>query len=235
MVGPKSERSHGIGSSNDMGQPIDIDKTDQHIFGMCLFNDWSARDIQGWEYQPLGPFLAKNFASTVSPWIITNEALAPFRQVWSRDESDPQPLDYLSSEHNSQYGAYDITLDVALQTQEMRDTDNSEQKITRTSFNHSYWTVGQMVAHHTVNGCNLQAGDFLGSGTQSGPTLDQVGSLMELSSAGKNHFTLDNGQQRTFLEDGDAVIMSGFCVAQGAKRIGFGEVRATVLPALMSK
>lgn len=220
-----------IGSSNKMGQPIPIDNADQHIFGMCLFNDWSARDIQGWEYQPLGPFLAKNFASTVSPWIITNEALAPFREAWSRDSTDPQPLAYLDSQHNSNYGSYDIKLDVALQTSNMRAAQNPGQKITHTSFNHSYWTVAQMVAHHSVNGCNLQAGDFFGSGTQSGPSIDQVGSMMELTGAGKNSFSLENGETRTFLEDGDAIIMSGFCEAAGATRIGFGEVKATVLPA----
>jgi len=220
-----------LGSGNEMGTAIDIDAADQHIFGMCLFNDWSARDIQGWEYQPLGPFLAKNFASTVSPWIITNEALAPFRQAWSRDPADPQPLDYLSSSKNSELGAYDIQLQVTLQTQKMRVDNNPGQPLTKTSFNHSYWSVGQMVAHHSVNGCNLVAGDFFGSGTQSGPSIDQVGSMMELTSAGKNSFSLENGESRTFLEDGDAVIMSGFCEASDATRIGFGEVRATILPA----
>ena len=220
-----------LGSGNEMGSAIEIDAADQHIFGMCLFNDWSARDIQGWEYQPLGPFLAKNFASTVSPWIITNEALAPFRQPWSRDPADPQPLDYLSSSKNSALGAYDIQLEVTLQTQKMRADNNPGQQLTRTSFNHSYWSVGQMVAHHSVNGCNLVAGDFFGSGTQSGPGIDQVGSMMELTSAGKNSFSLENGESRTFLEDGDAVIMSGFCEAADATRIGFGEVRATILPA----
>lgn len=220
-----------IGSSNEMGSAIAIENADRHIFGMCLFNDWSARDIQGWEYQPLGPFLSKNFASSVSPWIVTNEALAPFREAWRRASSDPQPLDYLSCEHNSQYGAYNITLDVTLQTQKMREQDNAGQHLSRTNFNHSYWSVAQMVAHHSVNGCNLQAGDFFGSGTQSGPSDDQMGSLMELSFAGKKQIALDNGEQRTFLEDGDAVIMSGFCQAQGAKRIGFGEVKAIVLPA----
>ncbi|EPJ52401.1 MAG: fumarylacetoacetase [Osedax symbiont Rs2] len=220
-----------LGSGNEMGSSIDIDAADQHIFGMCLFNDWSARDIQGWEYQPLGPFLAKNFASTVSPWIITNEALAPFRQAWSRDPADPQPLDYLSSSKNSELGAYDIQLEVTLQTQKMRADNDPGQRLTKTSFNHSYWSVGQMVAHHSVNGCNLVAGDFFGSGTQSGPSIDQVGSMMELTNAGKNSFSLDNGESRTFLEDGDAVIMSGFCEAADATRIGFGEVRATILPA----
>jgi fumarylacetoacetase len=220
-----------IGAGNEMGEAIDIDQADQHVFGMCLFNDWSARDIQGWEYQPLGPFLAKNFASTVSPWIITNEALAPFRESWSRDAADPQPLPYLDSANNSAQGSYDIQLEVTLQTAKMRDAKQAGQKITRTSFNHSYWTVAQMVAHHTVNGCNLQPGDFFGSGTQSGPSLDQVGSMMELTSAGKNSFALENGESRLFLEDGDAVIMSGFCEKAGAARIGFGEVRSTILPA----
>ena len=221
-----------LGAGNALGQPIKIDQTDQHIFGMCLFNDWSARDIQAWEYQPLGPFLAKNFCSTVSPWIITNEALAPFRQPWQRDSNDPQPLEYLSSELNSHHGAYDIQLEVSLQTNRMRDEGLAGQKISCTSFNHSYWTVAQMVAHHSVNGCNLRPGDFFGSGTQSGPSFDQVGSMLELTCAGKNPFTLDNGESRSFLEDGDSIIMSGFCEANGATRIGFGEARAAILAAL---
>ena len=219
-----------IGSGNDMGEPISIDKADEHVFGLCLFNDWSARDIQAWEYQPLGPFLSKSFASTVSPWIITTEALAPFRAAWTRDSKDPQPLSYLDSENNRTKGAYDIQLEVLLKSEKMRSENTPAVKLSESSFIYSYWTVGQMVAHHTINGCNLQPGDFLGSGTQSGPNHEEAGSLLELSMGGKQPLTLPNGETRTFLQDGDAVIMRGRCEAEGVKAIGFGEVVGTVLP-----
>lgn len=220
-----------IGSGNDMGEPISIDNVDEHVFGLCLFNDWSARDIQAWEYQPLGPFLSKSFASTVSPWIITTEALAPFRAEWTRDNEDPQPLPYLDSEQNRAQGAYDIQLEVLLNSEKMRSENTPAVKLSESSFIYSYWTVGQMLAHHTVNGCNLQPGDFLGSGTQSGPNHEEAGSLLELSMGGKQPLELKNGETRTFLQDGDSVIMRGRCEKEGAKAIGFGEVVATVLPA----
>jgi len=220
-----------IGGGNAMGDSIGIDDADEHVFGMCLFNDWSARDIQGWEYQPLGPFLAKNFASTVSPWVITNEALAPFRKSWQRDANDPQPLEYLASDKNSSHGAYDVELEVFLETSKMRDEKAQPAKLSQSNFYHSYWTVAQMVAHHTVNGCNFKPGDFLGSGTQSGPDSGEEGSMLELSVGGKKQIDLGNGETRTFLEDGDAVIMRGYCAKDGAARIGFGEVVSTVLPA----
>jgi len=220
-----------IGGGNALGDSIALDDADQHIFGMCLFNDWSARDIQGWEYQPLGPFLAKNFASTVSPWVVTNEALAPFKTSWSREESDPQPLEYLASDNNCAQGAYDIALEVAIETPQMRAAGDRAHKLTTSSFKHSYWTTAQMIAHHTVNGCNLVAGDFIGSGTQSGPCSEEAGSLLELSNGGKQQVALGNGETRTFLEDGDAVVMSGFCDKEGATRIGFGQCYSLVLPA----
>ncbi|MGR0277666.1 fumarylacetoacetase [Marinomonas dokdonensis] len=220
-----------IGSGNDMGEPISIDNVDEHVFGLCLFNDWSARDIQAWEYQPLGPFLSKSFASTVSPWIITTEALAPFRAEWTRDNEDPQPLPYLDSEQNRAKGAYDIQLEVLLNSEKMRSENTPAVKLSESSFIYSYWTVGQMLAHHTINGCNLQPGDFLGSGTQSGPNHEEAGSLLELSMGGKQPLELKNGETRTFLQDGDSVIMRGRCEKEGAKAIGFGEVVATVLPA----
>ncbi|WP_435276261.1 fumarylacetoacetase [Psychrobium sp. nBUS_13] len=220
-----------IGGGNELGDSIALDDTDEHVFGMCLFNDWSARDIQGWEYQPLGPFLAKNFASTVSPWIVTNEALAPFRMGWTRDENDPQPMEYLSSARNSELGAYDVQVEVFLETPKMRDAGEPAAKLTNSSFRHSYWTTAQMVAHHTVNGCNLVAGDFFGSGTQSGPNAEEAGSLLELTGAGKNRLDLGNGETRGFVEDGDAIVMRGFCEKDGAKRIGFGECYSLVLPA----
>lgn len=220
-----------IGKGNDLGSAIGLDDADDHVFGLCLFNDWSARDIQAWEYQPLGPFLAKNFASTVSPWIVTNEALAPFRTSWSRDAADPQPLDYLASGNNSEHGAYDMSLEVLVETSKMRDESATPAKLSESNFSHSYWTVNQMVAHHTVNGCNFKPGDFLGSGTQSGPEAAEAGSLLELSNGGKKNIDLPNGETRTFLEDGDAVILKGFCAKDGAKRIGFGQCYSLVLPA----
>lgn len=220
-----------IGAGNELGESISLDASDDHVFGLCLFNDWSARDIQAWEYQPLGPFLAKNFASTVSPWIVTLEALAPYRTEWSRDPQDPQPLDYLDSSLNRESGAVDIQLEVLLTTEQMRAASEPPHRLSRSNFSQSYWTVAQMVAHHTVNGCNLQPGDFFGSGTQSGPNDDEAGSLLELSKGGKQPITLPNGESRTFLEDGDTIIMRGGCEKPGAARIGFGEVISTVAPA----
>jgi fumarylacetoacetase len=220
-----------IGNGNALGDAITLDNAEDHVFGMCLFNDWSARDLQAWEYQPLGPFLAKNFASTVSPWIVTTEALLPYRKPWTRDENDPQPLDYLESEKNRTVGAFDIQLSVELETEKMRSAGDNASQLSVSSFRHSYWTVAQMVAHHTVNGCNLRPGDMFGSGTQSGPTADEAGSMLELSCGGKEKITLNNGETRTFLEDGDNVIMKGWCQAEGAVRIGFGEVTGLVLAA----
>lgn len=220
-----------LGKGNELGDAIAIENAENHVFGFCVFNDWSARDLQAWEYQPLGPFLAKNFASTVSPWIVTTEALAPFRTNWTRDENDPQPMDYLESAHNREFGAFDIKMDVQIETEKMRAAGEAPTQVSKSSFKHSYWTVAQMVAHHTVNGCNFQPGDMLGSGTQSGPEHEEAGSLLELSRGGKEKITLANGEQRTFLEDGDNVIMRGWCEKDGFARIGFGSVEGTVLPA----
>ncbi len=220
-----------LGKGNTLGEPIAMDDAEQHVFGLCLFNDWSARDVQGWEYQPLGPFLAKNFASTVSPWIVTMEALAPYRQPWTRADGDPQPLPYLDSADLRQHGAIDIELEVFIQSARMRAQGLSAHRVSHSNFRDAYWSVSQMVAHHTVNGCNLQSGDLLGSGTQSGPSPDEAGSLMELSLGGKQPLSLPGGETRTFLEDGDTVIFRGACQASGAARIGFGEVRGTLLPA----
>ena len=220
-----------IGTGNALGDPIAITEAEQHVFGICLLNDWSARDIQGWEYQPLGPFLAKNFATTVSPWVVTLEALAPYRTAFERPADDPQPLPYLDSPANRSEGAIDIRLEAGLQTQAMRDAGQGDARITSTSYRHAYWTVAQMVTHHTVNGCNLQPGDLLGSGTLSGPTLDQAAALIELTLGGKQPLQLPNGETRTFLLDGDAVVLRGWCEKPGAARIGFGECWGTVLPA----
>jgi len=219
-----------LGKGNALGDAIAIENAENHVFGFCVFNDWSARDLQAWEYQPLGPFLAKNFASTVSPWIVTTEALAPYRTSWTRDENDPQPMDYLESKANRDQGAFDIQMDVKIQTQKMRREGYNPTRVSTSSFKHSYWTVAQMVTHHTVNGCNFMPGDMLGSGTQSGPTHEEAGSLLELSRGGKEKITLSNGEQRSFLEDGDNVIMRGWCEKEGYARIGFGSVDSTVLP-----
>ena len=220
-----------LGKGNALGDAIAIENAENHVFGFCVFNDWSARDLQAWEYQPLGPFLAKNFASTVSSWIVTTEALAPFRTSWTRDENDPQPMPYLESAANRELGAFDIQMDVKIQTQKMRDENHQPTQVSASSFKHSYWTVAQMVTHHTVNGCNFMPGDMLGSGTQSGPTHEEAGSLLELSRGGKEKITLSNGEHRSFLEDGDNVIMRGWCEKPGYARIGFGSVESTVLPA----
>ena len=221
-----------IGKGNELGHAVDITEAENHVFGLCLLNDWSARDIQAWEYQPLGPFLAKNFASTISPWIITLEALAPYRRRWTRPADHPQPLPYLESEQNRAAGAFDMQLVVLLETEQMRQQGNAPARLSLGNFQHAYWTVAQMVAHHTVNGCNLQAGDLFGSGTMSGPTPDSAGALIELTQGGKQPITLPNGETRCFLEDGDMVIMRAWCEQSGVARIGFGEVRSRVLPFL---
>lgn len=220
-----------IGTGNSLGDRISITEAENHVFGICLLNDWSARDIQAWEYQPLGPFLSKNFASTISPWIVTLEALAPYRVPFSRVDGDPQPLPYLDSEHNRRSGSLDIQLQVGLQTSKMREAGQGDATICRTSYRHAYWTVAQMVTHHTVNGCNLQPGDLFGSGTLSGPTMDQAAALVELTVGGKQPLQLPNGEVRTYLQDDDAIVLRGWCEKPGAARIGFGECWGTVLPA----
>jgi fumarylacetoacetase len=221
-----------VGQGNALGEPIAIGNAEQHLFGVTLLNDWSARDLQAWEYQPLGPFLSKSFASTLSPWIVTMEALAPFRAKFERPAGDPQPLPYLDSPANSEAGALDITLEVWLQTAKMREAGEGAVRLTRGNTTQAaYWTAAQLVTHHTVNGCNLQPGDLLGSGTLSGPKPDEAGSLLELTLGGKQPLTLPNGERRTFLEDGDTLSLRGYCERAGAVRIGLGEVSGTVLAA----
>ncbi|RZL90992.1 MAG: fumarylacetoacetase, partial [Variovorax sp.] len=222
-----------IGQGNALGASIAVGEAEQHLFGITLLNDWSARDIQAWEYQPLGPFLAKNFATTLSPWIVTMEALAPFRAPFERPAGDPQPLPYLDAPSNRESGALDIHLEVWLQTAKMREAGEPTVRLTRANTTEAaYWTAAQLVAHHTVNGCNLQPGDLLGSGTLSGPNPDQAGSLLELTLGGKAPITLPNGERRTFLEDGDTLALRGYCEREGAVRIGLGEVSGTIEPAL---
>jgi len=223
-----------IGQGNELGQRIPLAEAESHVFGLCVLNDWSARDIQGWEYQPLGPFLSKNFASTVSPWIVTLEALAPHRLAWTRPQDDPQPLPYLDSAALREEGAFDIELEVFIQSADMRTQGLPPHRLSRSNFKHAYWSVSQMVAHHTINGCDLQPGDLLGSGTQSGPTLEEAGALIELTVGGTKPFTLPSGESRTFLQDGDTIIFRGASERPGAARIGFGEVAGTLLPARRS-
>lgn len=220
-----------IGSGNASGDAIPIARAQQHAFGLVLLNDWSARDVQAWEYQPLGPFLAKNFASTISPWIVTMEALAPFHAPWTRPAGDPQPLAYLDDASHRAHGAFDITLEVFLQTEKMRETGLAHERLSSSNYRDAYWSVAQMIAHHTVNGCNLRAGDLLGTGTQSAPEPENAGSLLERTAGGRNPVALKNGEQRIFLQDGDSVTMRAHCEREGFRRIGFGECEGTVLPA----
>jgi fumarylacetoacetase len=220
-----------IGVGNALGRPIPIAAAESHVFGLGLLNDWSARDIQAWEYQPLGPFLAKSFATTVSPWIVTLEALAPYRVEWSRPVADPQPLPYLDSPEARARGAFDVRIETWLETAQMRGSGARPARLSHSSMKHAYWTIGQMVAHHTVNGCNLQPGDLFGSGTLSGPTAGEAGSLLELSVGGKQPVALGSGETRAFLEDGDCVILRAWCERDGYARIGFADCRGTVLPA----
>ena len=221
-----------VGTGNRLGEPVPMDAAEDQLFGVVLLNDWSARDIQAWEYQPLGPFLAKNFATTVSPWVVTMEALAPFRAAFERPAGDPQPLPHLDSTANRAAGALDIALEVWLQTAQMRDAGTPAVRLMESNFRDAYWTLAQLVAHHTSNGCNLQGGDLLGTGTQSGPAEGQGGSLLELSHGGKQALRLPNGETRTFLLDGDTVILRAHCQREGYARIGFGDCAGTVLAAM---
>lgn len=218
-----------IGPGNPLGSAIDIGGAEQHLFGVTLLNDWSARDIQGWEYQPLGPFLSKNFGTTVSPWVVTLEALAPFRVPFERAAGDPQPLPYLDSPSNTAHGAFSIVLEVFLQTAQMQRDGKAPVRLSTTdAARAAYWTPAQLIAHHTVNGCNLQPGDLLGSGTLSGPGSDEAGSLIELTDGGRHPLVLPNGERRAFLEDGDTLILRGSCEREGAVRIGLGQAVGTV-------
>ncbi|WP_284619387.1 fumarylacetoacetase [Aquabacterium humicola] len=219
-----------VGGGNALGEPIGIQRAEDHLFGLVLLNDWSARDVQAWEYQPLGPFLSKSFASTISPWIVTAEALAPFRVPFERPAGDPQPLPYLDSEANRASGGLDLVLEVWLQTAAMREAGLPHQKLMASNFRDSYWTLAQLITHHASNGCNLSSGDLLGSGTQSGPEAGQGGSLLELTSGGKQPLILANGETRSFLQDGDSVRLRAYGQRDGVRRIGFGDCEGTVLP-----
>ena len=218
-----------VGPGNRRGEPIAIGSAESHLFGVALFNDWSARDIQPWEYQPLGPFLSKNFGSTLAPWVVTFEALAPFRAACPRAPGDPEPLPYLNSERNRASGSVDVQLEVLLQTEAMARSGLPPTRLSRSSFvEAAYWTPAQLVAHHTVGGCNLAPGDLLGSGTLSGPHPEQAGSLLERTAGGRQAIALPSGEHRTFLEDGDTVILRAWCERSGARRIGFGACASTI-------
>lgn len=212
-----------IGQPNQLGEPISIEHAWDHIFGMVLFNDWSARDLQQWEYVPLGPFNAKTFASSISPWIVSLEALEPFKT--SSPVQEPQPLAYLREDH--QNNSYDIHLSVEI----LPENADQPDTICKTNFKYMYWSMAQQLTHHTIAGCNVQVGDLMGSGTISGPTADSYGSLLEITWNATKPLTLSNGEQRTFIEDHDTVIMKGYCEKEGL-RIGFGEVRGKILPAI---
>jgi fumarylacetoacetase len=217
-----------VGRANALGEPVTMDQAEDALFGLVLLNDWSARDIQAWEYQPLGPFLAKSFATSISPWIVTMEALAPFRRPFTRPAGDPQPLPYLDSAFNRAAGAVDMTLEVWLQTAAMFNAGQPAVRLSQSNLTDAYWTWAQMLVHHASNGCNLQVGDLLGSGTISGPKEGTYASLMELSANGKQPITLPGGEQRAFLQDGDTVTLRAYCAAPGAVRIGLGEVSGTI-------
>jgi fumarylacetoacetase len=231
-----------VAQGNDLGKPIPIANAHEHIFGFVLVNDWSARDLQKWEYQPLGPFLAKNFATTISPYVITAEAMEPFRATaMKRADGDPAPLPYLADSRDQALGAFNVTLEVAIQTAAMRDKNIAPHTISRGSFRDMYWTFAQILTHHASNGCNMQPGDLLASGTISGTAPDARGCLLELTWDGNDPATnkprprkplqLPTGETRTFLMDGDRVILRGVCAKDGARTIGFGECEGTILPA----
>ncbi len=218
-----------IATGNALGEPIPIEQAEDHLFGLSLLDDWSARDLQAWEYQPLGPFLGKSFATTVSPWVVTLEALEPFRApAASRPAGDPPPLPYLDSERNREEGAFGIALEVHLRSHAMRDQGLPALRVSRTDFRSLYWTFPQLIAHHASNGCNLRPGDLLGSGTVSGPAPENRGCLLERTWRGKEPLELPSGEQRAFLEAGDEVMFTGRCEREGFVSIGFGECRGVV-------
>jgi fumarylacetoacetase len=224
-----------VGPGNALGAPIPIGEAASHIFGFCLVNDWSARDVQAWEYQPLGPFLGKNFCTAVSPWVVTAEALAPFRvAAMRRDGNDPPPLPYLFAAEDQEHGGIDLALEVWLRTERMRGEGVPPVRLSRGNFRELYWTTAQMLTHHASNGCNLRPSDLLASGTVSSATRDSRGCLLELTAGGAEPIGLPNGEKRRFLEDGDEVILRGYCVAPGFARIGFGECHGVVQAAAVS-
>ncbi len=220
-----------IGCGNAQGASVPLDAAEAHVFGLCLLNDWSARDIQSWEGQPLGPFLGKNFATTISPWVVTLEALAPYRVPMARSQTDVPLLPYLDSAAMRATGGFDMELSVHLETAAMRKSGASPERLARSNFRHAHWSIAQMLAHHTIGGCNLRAGDLFGSGTLSGPLPEEAGSLLEMTRGGSADITLASGEKRTFLEDGDRVILRARCEKEGFASIGLGEASGQILPA----
>jgi fumarylacetoacetase len=218
-----------LGPGNRLGEPIPLAAAEDHLFGLCLVNDWSARDVQRWEYQPLGPFLGKSFATTVSPWVVTREALAPFRvPAFARTDGDPRPLPYLDDETDRVQGGFDVRLEASLRSRRMREEGQPPFVVSRSCLRDLYWTLGQMIAHHSSNGCNLRPGDLIASGTVSGPEKDQRGCLLERTWRGTEPLVLPTGEERRFLEPGDEVVLRGHCEHEGFARIGFGECRGVV-------
>jgi fumarylacetoacetase len=218
-----------LGPGNPLGEPFPLAEAEGHIFGLCLVNDWSARDLQKWEYQPLGPFLAKSFATSVSPWVVTLEALAPYRvPAFARPEGDPRPLPYLAHDENEAHGGIDVRLEALLSSKAMRERGLPALAVSRGNLRDLYWTLAQMVAHHASNGCNLRPGDLIASGTVSGEGKEARGCLLERTWRGSEPLALPGGEERRFLEDGDQVILRGHCEREGFARIGFGECRGEV-------
>jgi fumarylacetoacetase len=217
-----------LGAGNPSGLPIGMTEAEDHLFGLCLLNDWSARDIQSWEYQPLGPFLSKNFATTLSPWIVTREALAPFRVAYTRPSEDPAPLAYLSDPANVSAGGIDLHLQITIETADMRQRNIPAYVLARSNLKYAYWTVAQMITHHCSNGCLMRPGDLLGSGTMSGPQPSEAGSLLELTRGGREALVLPSGETRRFIEDGDAIEITGFCQNSHSVRIGLGSCRGVI-------
>lgn len=235
MLDYESELGFFVGRGTRPGETIALNDAPSHIFGFCLVNDWSARDIQAWEYQPLGPFLAKNFATTLSPWVVTSEAVEPYRvPAASRPEGDPRPLGYLRSSSDEAGGGISATLEVHLSSARMRQEGIAPMRLSRAPFSGMYWTVAQMLTHHASNGCAMRPGDLLASGTVSGDSPDALGCMLELTWRGTRPVVLPTGEERRFLQDGDEVIMNGYLEAPGRPRIGFGECRGTILPAMES-
>jgi fumarylacetoacetase len=230
MLDYEAEIGFFVGQGNDLGTSINIENAEEHIFGVCLVNDWSARDIQSWEYQPLGPFLSKNFATTISPWVVTWEALEPYRvPAFFRPPGDPQPLPYLSSEKDKAEGGIDLTIEVHIRSMLMREGHMRPSRLSAASLADMYWTPAQMLTHHTSNGCNAKTGDLFASGTVSGPEPGSQGCLLELTRRGAEPITLPTGEERKFLHDGDEIIMRGYLQREGAARIGLGECAGLIV------
>jgi fumarylacetoacetase len=230
MLDYEAEVGFFVGRGNDRGQPISIDQAENHLFGVCLVNDWSARDIQSWEYQPLGPFLSKNFATTISPWVVTWEALEPYRvPAFFRAPGDPEPLPYLSSEKDKNEGGIDLNIEVYIRSMLMREGRLRASRLSSASLADMYWTPAQMLTHHASNGCNLKPGDLFASGTVSGPDSGSQGCLLELTRRGAEAIVLPTGEERRFLHDGDEIILRAYLQREGAARIGLGECSGLIV------